>query len=195
MRDPGEGAIEYAKEQVVGLTQEQARVVIRKLLDAQPEDPRVKKCAHCGYLFRDKTKPGNAKVCGTSCKAATKTKQKRVQRAKGEIKPKKPLQYYFWFEYPFWISEKAMISKAWSHEKPYDSEKLAQIKAAKDTYNRIGGRRNVAKVIDTGGLNKKGVYTIVGGRSGAPRSWGRGVKWSEVKEYNLNEVKEPACII
>ncbi|WP_028546239.1 hypothetical protein [Paenibacillus taiwanensis] len=148
MREPGEGAVEYVKEQIAGLSQEHARKVIRELLSSQPDDPQVKKCAYCGYLFRDKTRPKNTKVCGPSCKTPVKTSQRRVQRAKVEIRPKKPPQYYYWHDYPFWISEKAMLSRTGSYERAFDSDKLQRISSDRDRKNRLGGSKKVIRKVE-----------------------------------------------
>ncbi|TLS53385.1 hypothetical protein FE782_03695 [Paenibacillus antri] len=122
---PGEGAIEYAKTLVAGLTREEAAPIIRELFENPSNDPRIKRCATCGFPFRDKTKATMAKVCGDSCKTARKTKQRGIQRLRGAtVKAKKPIQYIWWLEYPFWISEKAMLSRASNYERSYSPEKI-----------------------------------------------------------------------
>lgn len=148
MNKPGQGAIEYARECVEGLSWQQAKATIQRLLTSPPEDPRIKRCNGCGYLFRDKTRPGNAKVCGDSCKTIVKSKQKQVQRArKATIKTNKPIKYVYWLEYPYWVPERAMFSSVGSYERPFDSEKLGQIVAARERYNRMGGRRKTRKSV------------------------------------------------
>lgn len=130
--EPGEGAIEYAAELTAGLTREEAAVIIRKLLREPGDDPRIKRCEVCGYPFRDKTRPGNAKVCGPSCKTIRKTEQKAEQRARKDAgKPKKPRRY----------DEEAFMRRLWNREKPYDPDKLAQIAAARDRARTMGGGR------------------------------------------------------
>lgn len=131
---PGEGAVEYASEFTEGLTWEQAGVAIRQLLREPSGDPRVKRCEVCGYPFRDKTRPGNAKVCGPSCKTMRKTEQRAEQRARKDAgKPKKPRRY----------DEEALMRGLWNFEKPYDPDKLEQIAAARDRARYMGGGRKV----------------------------------------------------
>lgn len=82
--EPGEGAVEYAKSLTEGLTREEAASIIHTIMIGPFEDPRVKWCVVCGYPFRDVTRPGNAKVCGPTCKTMQKTAQRRKQR---KVKP------------------------------------------------------------------------------------------------------------
>lgn len=143
---PGEGAIEYAAEITAGLTREQAAAIIHKLLRESSADPRVKRCEVCGYPFCDKTRPGNAKVCGDTCKTTRKTAQKAHQRkvkpARGvTVKANKPVRYVWWLEYPYWVTEKWMLNHVGSYERPHDPDKLAQIMAAKERAEMMGGRR------------------------------------------------------
>ncbi len=147
---PGEGAIEYATELTAGLTREQAAAVIRRLLTQPGGDPRIKQCEVCGYPFRDNTRPGNAKVCGPTCKtaqkAAQKARQRKVKPARGvTVKPDKPIRYVWWLEYPYWVSEKWMLNHVGSYERPRDPDKLAYIRAAKERAEAMGGRRKVSK--------------------------------------------------
>lgn len=142
---PGEGAIEYASEVTADLTREEAAITIHKMMTEPSADPRVKRCEVCGYPFRDKTRPGNAKVCGPSCKTAQKTAQKRQQRkvkpARGvTVKPNKPIRYVWWLEYPYWVTEKWMHNHVGSYERPHDPDKLARIQTAKQRTEMMGGR-------------------------------------------------------
>lgn len=146
---PGEGAIEYARELTEGLNREEAVEVIHKLLNGpMPDDPRIKRCICCGYPFRDRTRPGNALVCGASCKTAVKTVQRRIQRT-GSATPvrRRPKGYIWWLEYPFFLSEKAMFNYSRSYERPHAPEKMAQIMAAKQRYDMMGGRRKPRRTL------------------------------------------------
>jgi hypothetical protein len=139
VRDPGEGAIEYASSLVNGLTRAQAAVVFEKLRGNPPPDSHVKLCSYCGYYFRDKTKNGSSKVCGESCRTPVKSKQRGIQRAKKSIiKPKQRIYYQWWHEYPFWSPESAMFNRVWSYEKPFGN--IENIQAAKERNQTMGGR-------------------------------------------------------
>lgn len=141
MKYPGEGAIEYARTLITGLSRSQAEIAISKLLTEQPfDDPRIKRCSNCNYPFRDRTKPNMAKVCGPSCKAAVKTVQKRIQRTGlSAVKVKIPINYQWWHEYPFYSPHEAMQNRVWSYERPHGN--VEAIIAAKERYERMGGRR------------------------------------------------------
>lgn len=141
MKYPGEGAIEYARTLITGLSSNQAEYALSKLLTGNPsEDPRIKLCTFCGYPFRDKTRPNNAKVCSKSCKSPVKTVQTRIRRTGlATIKTKIPIHYQFWHEYPFYSPHEAMQNRAWSYERPHGN--VEAIIAAKERYERIGGRR------------------------------------------------------
>lgn len=129
---PGEGAVEYAAELTEGLTREEAAAIIRKLLREPGDDPRIKRCEVCGYPFRDKTRPGNAKVCGDTCKTTRKTVQRAEQRARKDVdKPKRVRRY----------DQEAFMRRLWNYEKPYDPDKLAQIAAARERARLMGGGR------------------------------------------------------
>ncbi len=140
---PGEGAIEYARELTEGMSREEAAEVIRELLNGPiPDDPRIKRCICCGYPFRDRTRPGNALVCGPSCKTAVKTIQRRIQRTgRASLTQKMPKGYVWWLEYPFFISEYAMFNYSRSYERPHPPEKMVQIMAAKQRTEMMGGRK------------------------------------------------------
>lgn len=146
---PGEGAVELGRELVAGLIYEEARLVIRKLLAGEllADDPRIKRCAICGYPFRDKTKPRNATVCGQTCateRDRIRKAQERAEEAKEKPKAKKtkktkPVSYYWWLEYPFFITEKRMLSRVWSYERPHGN--IYDIYAAKTRDEMTGGKR------------------------------------------------------
>ncbi|MFR9710270.1 hypothetical protein ACL02P_12750 [Paenibacillus sp. MB22_1] len=113
------------------------------------DDPRIKRCEVCGYPFRDKTRPGNAKVCGDTCKTTRKTvqraEQRKVKPARGvTVKPNKQIRYVWWLEYPYWVTEKWMLNHVGSYERPRDPDKLAYIIAAKERAERMGGRKKVS---------------------------------------------------
>lgn len=143
---PGDGAIEFARHLIEGLDRSAAISMLGDLLalnDAalmEAHDPRVKRCLICHYPFRDRTRPGNAKVCGAPCTTAKKTTQKQIQRKRNDQPIRKLVPYVWWIEYPYWTSERAMLSRVWSYERP--SEKIAEIHAAKIRYEQRGCRGN-----------------------------------------------------
>lgn len=142
MIEPGEGAIEYARELTAGMNPEEAAALIATLRTHIPTDPKVKFCAVCAFPFRDKTKNGSSKVCGAWCKTTRKSEQKAIQRKhKAEDKQPKPkkLKKY---------DENSVMMRVWRHDKPFSQEKLDRINAERQRYERMGGRRKPVREID-----------------------------------------------
>lgn len=142
-RDPGIGAIEFAKQFIEGMTMEEARPVIKGLVKGElhnEADKKVKRCDWCGYYYRDKTKNNRSRVCCRHCKFDKDNHAKSVKNAdKALLKPKKPrdiekemyMYYADHLEYPYYISEHYMLKRAHQRETPYSHDKLEQIDAAK----------------------------------------------------------------
>jgi len=131
---PGEGAINYACEQLAGLTREQAAASIPRLLKELPDDKRVKRCDYCGYPWRDDSLRNTRRTCSEECKTGIKSLQRRQQRAdkalladKTKKRTKREQNYIWWLEYPFWLSEYEMLKQSWKFEIPTDREKLEYI--------------------------------------------------------------------
>ncbi|MFD2876617.1 helix-turn-helix domain-containing protein [Paenibacillus rhizoplanae] len=137
--EPGEGAVEFMREITEGMTLEEVRELYRHMMRIPPDDAKVKRCATCNYYFRDKTRPGNAKVCGPSCKTVRKTEQKADQRARKPVEPKKPKKERRY-------DEAAWLAGIWRHEVPFDPGKLPYIQAARERYSRMGGRKKSRSV-------------------------------------------------
>ena len=138
-REPGQGAIDFATQFVVGLTREQAKPIIEQLLTGNlhdKTDKRIKRCEYCGYYYRDKTRPNNSKTCSRECKIASDTlKRARKNADKALFKQDFEKELYTYYarhlEYPFYLSEHYMLKRAHNHETPCTDDKLAQIDAAK----------------------------------------------------------------
>ncbi|KYC65204.1 hypothetical protein [Heyndrickxia coagulans] len=161
-RNPGTGAIEFARQYTEGLTVKEALPVIERLLKGElhdPADKRIKRCAYCGYYYRDKTRPNNSKTCSRECKIANDTLKRAKKRADAALlKPEKKTEvreehYTWWLEYPFWINEYEMLKRSWKYQVPYAPDKLAQIDAAKQRDRMIGGKRK-PKLIPSDDGNK-----------------------------------------
>lgn len=139
---PGEGAIKYAREVTRGMGRLRAAEVIATIREYLPDDPQVKFCVNCGFPFRDMTRPGNAKVCGISCKIDRKSAQKAIQRANIAAtmppKVKKAPKY----------DENGYMMRVWRMETPKSPEKLEQISAARQRYNDMGGRKKPIREVD-----------------------------------------------
>lgn len=184
-RNPGTGAIEFARQYTEGLTVKEALPVIERLLKGElhdPADKRIKRCAYCGYYYRDKTRPNNSKNCSRECKIASDTlKRARKNADKALLKldfEKELYTYYAWhLEYPFYLSEHYMLKRAHNHETPCTDDKLAQIDAAKQR----GYKRKTTGVIGkvhVRGLRHRHLYGEVQ-TSFIPRE--------EIDEYFINK--------
>ncbi|MFD1018677.1 hypothetical protein [Thalassobacillus hwangdonensis] len=147
-RNPGTGAVEYAREFVEGKSMLESLPTITSLMKGELHDvgnKRIKRCDYCGYHYNDQTRPNNSKTCSKECKIARDTLNRKMKQAdKALLNPKKTKkqEYYLdWLEYPFWINEYEMLKHTWKHEPSYGLSKVEQIAAAKQRTERIGGRR------------------------------------------------------
>ncbi|PRS14642.1 hypothetical protein C6X95_06595 [Bacillus pumilus] len=144
---PGKGAVEFAKELVDGMGREDAASIIKKVNEGSyldESDKRVKRCAYCGYFYRDKTKPNNSRTCCKECKIDLDTFNRKKKKADKELlnpKKKTELRYVWWLEYPYWLSEEEMIKWSWKYEAPYPTDKIATIAAKKQEKENLGGRQ------------------------------------------------------
>jgi hypothetical protein len=189
-REPGQGAIDFATQFVVGLTREQAKPIIEQLLAGNlhdKTDKRIKRCEYCGYYYRDKTRPNNSKTCSRECKIAKDTLIRAKKNAdKALIKPiEKEIYsaYTHWLEYPFYFNEHYMLKHAHDRENPFEHDKLAQIDAARQRgykrkttgvigkvhvrglrhrhlYGAVKISRNSREEIDEYFINKYGAYKL-----------------------------------
>lgn len=156
-REPGAGAIEFAKQYVIG-HREFDLLSMSKLLDGDlhdPTDKRVKRCDYCCYFWRDDSLRNTRKTCSEECKRGIRTIQRRQQRADKELinpnpKPKKRTlmdDYVYWLEYPYWINEYSMIKIGWKYEKPTGLATMNYIEAKNEIYGE-GNRRKPKRVVD-----------------------------------------------
>src|SRR5690606_27898951 len=154
-REPGAGAIEFAKQYVIG-HREFDLLSMSKLLDGDlhdPEDKRVKRCDYCGYFWRDDSLRNTKKTCSDDCKRSIKTLQRRKQREKQELLNPKPRKrtlmddYVYWLEYPYWVNEYSMLKIGWKFERPA-SESLMDYIEAKEELLGKGNRKISRKVVD-----------------------------------------------
>lgn len=120
---PGAGAIEFACAIVAGMDEDRAAATINAIVERSyhdPDDPRIKDCRFCGFVYRDKTRPNNSKTCSPECKAGMDAEKKREKRnAAGQF-----------HEY-----------RASNYESLHPNDKLEYIEAARQRYNTIGGRK------------------------------------------------------
>lgn len=155
-RKPGEGAIEFAKQFIDGLTREQAAPVIAALLKGElhdASDKRIKRCQYCAYYWRDDSLRNTRRTCSDDCKRSIKTMQRARQRADAELlnpKPRKRVlmdDYVYWTEYPYWINEYSMVKIGWKYEKPDGLAVMDYIEAKRSIYGE-GNRKKVTRDFD-----------------------------------------------
>lgn len=152
-KNAGSGAIEFAQELTEGLD-EYERIDIEEMLfcGILPVEPakRVKTCNHCGYFYRDKTRNNSSKTCSRECKISRDTDRRRdklneAREHEPSLRPRltnKQEYYYEHYEYSFWLEHERMDRHHWNYERPHGN--LADIQAARECYEIIGGRRRHA---------------------------------------------------
>jgi len=133
-RQPGAGAVEFARTFIEGLTERESKPIINRLLIGEfTADNRVKRCAYCDFFWKDGSLRNTRRTCCADCKIAAKTLQKRAQRASYVLlhpdlqQPKKRKladDYINWVEYPFWLEENSMVSVGWKYEVPHSNDVL-----------------------------------------------------------------------
>ncbi|MED5098658.1 hypothetical protein P9858_00810 [Niallia circulans] len=155
-RDPGIGAIEFAKQFIEGMTMEEARPIVKQLLQGKLHDTdnkRIKGCDYCGYWWCDDSYRNTKRSCSVECKKNIKTMQRRKQRAAKELLNPKPRKhtlmddYLWWYEYPFWINEYSMIKIGWKYERPHGLGVMNAIEAKREIYGP-GNRKIPKRVVD-----------------------------------------------
>ena len=167
-REPGTGAIEFAKQYTVGIDRNEAKQVISELLRGSlhdVSDKRVKRCDYCGYYWRDDSLRNTKRTCCDGCKKGVKTLQRREQRANEALlnpdpKPKKHRlidDYIWWLEYPFWIHEYSMLKVGWKYEKPSGVALMDYVENKRDTYGR-GNRKKSTKHINYHGDDRDDLF-------------------------------------
>ncbi|HWO74377.1 MAG TPA: hypothetical protein VNM69_00510 [Bacillus sp. (in: firmicutes)] len=151
-RDPGAGAVDFARQFVIGKgDRAEILIILSELLDGglhDPNDRRVKTCDYCGYLWRDESLRNNRRTCSDECKKNIKTLQRRQQRERQELlnpepKPRKRKledDYVYWLEYPYWTNEYSMIKVGWKYEPPRKYTKLDTIENRRGLWGN-GNRR------------------------------------------------------
>lgn len=141
---PGPGAVEYARQFIPeDATREEALEIIRRLL-AEDHDPRVKRCAHCEFPYRDRTKNNGSKTCSRECKIDRDTYQEAVgNREARQATPRdygQPEGYRFWDEYPSWDDEKKRDNYWARNEVPSEADKIDRISGKQQILGR-GNRK------------------------------------------------------
>jgi len=161
-RDPGEGAIEFAKEIIGDMSRRQASVIMSDLLAGNlhdKSDKRIKRCDHCGYYWRDDSLRNTRKTCSDECRRKIKTLQRQKQREKQALFNPKPRKrtlmddYYYWLEYPYWADEYSMLKIGWKYEVPHRASTIDFIEAKNELYGE-GNRVKPKRVIDYHGDNR-----------------------------------------
>lgn len=157
-RQPGTGAIQFAKEFITGLDRRQALPIIKRLNAGKlhdKTDKRIKRCAYCGYWWRDDSLRNTKKTCSDECKRGIKTMQRREQRANKALLnpiPKRKKHrliddYIWWLEYPFWVNEYSMIKIGWKYENPGGISVIDYIEAKNEIYGN-GNHRKPKEFVD-----------------------------------------------
>lgn len=152
----GSGALEFMRKMVAEHSERDKRHVIIDLQDGKlhdATDKRVKLCGWCNHYYRDKTRPNNSRTCSKKCGDFRRKERQREEYR--EMNPKQPTKEDIYYndshEYPFWSDEYEMNKRSWAYERPYATDKVERIIAAREQYDLIGGRRKGKAVIEYDG--------------------------------------------
>lgn len=152
-REPGAGAVDFAQVTIELIdvsditTRDDLLALMHFIMTHKTNEKRVKRCDFCGYQWYDDSLRNTRKTCSSECKTGIKTLQRAKQRETARLiarqvrkKTKRELNYYYWFEYPFWLSEYEMLKQSWKYEVPYDAEFMSVVDANNQIYG-VGNRR------------------------------------------------------
>lgn len=126
-------------------------------------DKRIKQCAWCDTIYRDKTRPNNSKTCSKACgDSLRKKKQREKYAAETAHIPRKPTQYEIYQmshpEYPFW-DVRVMQNLAQKHESLQPTDKVERIIGKRQIDSLNGGHRKKPEVIPYDG-DEKGSHGV-----------------------------------
>lgn len=164
---PGSGAIELASQYIHRkMDYDELMYVMEALIDGRFEgvdDKKVRRCACCGYFYRDKTKNNSSVVCSQECRNKKDTVIKEYRRnVRAADKPRRPTfkdLYYAEYlsdgtklEYPFWASEDKMYEydrKRGCYTYGDDFEEVVGVKLLQLEYNLTKRKQGEVIIYDS----------------------------------------------
>lgn len=178
---PGEGAIEFARRYFFfNMLDYDELEIATALVDgdfAEVNDPRVRRCAHCGYYYRDKTKNNSSvtcsKECGTSKDIVLKAWRREVRKV-GKVRRLSWLDLHYVssskgkpLEYPFWKSNWHMFEYDRKRKVYSFGDDFEQYVAQQKRKEESGNKRKTPEHIDyNGDIKPRNIYVKLGGHIG-----------------------------
>jgi len=186
---PGEGAIEFARQYFPPYVEHyEGLEIAADLIDGFFEgvdDPRVRRCNHCGYFYRDKTKNNSSLVCSDDCKNGKDGVlqwYRRESRKAGKPRRLSWMDMHYAthnadtgerLEYPFWISDWHMFEYDRKHKAYSFGDNFEQYVAQQKLKEKRGGKRKRPQLIDYDGYLKPQNIAVKFITSGVGRSNGK----------------------
>lgn len=179
--EPGTGAIELARKYFPpNVEYHDALEIAAALIDGHFEgidDPKVRRCAHCGYYYRDKTKNNSSVICSKECASGKDIVLKawrREVRKVGKVRRLSWLDLHYAssykgdpLEYPFWSSDWHMFEYDRKRKVYSFGDDFEQYVAQQKRKAEMGGKRKTAEQIDYDGYNvPRNIHVKLGGHVG-----------------------------
>lgn len=178
---PGTGAVEFARRYFpINVEYHDALEIATAVIDGHFEgvdDSKVRRCAHCGYYYRDKTKNNSSvtcsKECGTGKDVVLKAWRREVRKV-GKVRRLTWLDLHYAssyqgepLEYPFWSSDWHMFEYDRKRKVYSFGDDFEQYVAQQKRKAEMGGKRKTAEQIDYDGYNApRNIYVKLGGSVG-----------------------------
>lgn len=164
---PGAGAVDLAQRYYFfNMVNYDELEIATALIDGNfkgVDDPKVRRCAHCGYYYRDKTKNNMSVTCSKECASGKDIVLKAWRR---EVRKDDKLRRLTWLdlhyassykgeplEYPFWRSDWHMFEYDRKRKVYSFGDDFEQYVAQQKRKAEIGGKRKTAEQIDYDGYN------------------------------------------
>lgn len=175
---PGAGAVELARRYFpLNVEYHDALKIASNLIDGYFEgvdDPKVRRCAHCGYYYRDKTKNNSSVTCSKECSDGKDIVLKAWRR---EVRKVSKVRRLSWLElhyassykketqeYPFWTSDWHMFEYDRKRKVYSFGDDFEQYVAQQKRNSEMNGKRKAVEHIDYDGHNTpRNIYVKLGG--------------------------------
>ncbi|MEG0471097.1 MAG: hypothetical protein RR588_02070 [Solibacillus sp.] len=179
--EPGAGAVDLAQRYYFfNMANRDELEIAEALVDGRFEgvdDPKVRRCAHCGYYYRDKTKNNMSVTCSKECasgKDIVLKSWRREVRKVGKVRRLSWLDLHYAssyqgepLEYPFWSSDWHMFEYDRKRKVYSFGDDFEQYVAQQKRKAEMGGKRKTAEQIDYDGYNTpRNIYVKLGGSVG-----------------------------
>lgn len=178
---PGAGAVDLAQRYYFfNMVDYDELEIAAALVDGHFEgvdDPKVRRCAHCGYYYRDRTKNNMSVTCSKECASGKDIVLKAWRR---EVRKDDKVHRLTWLdlhyassykgeplEYPFWRNDWHMFEYDRKRKVYSFGDDFEQYVAQQKRKAEMGGKRKTAEQIDYDGYNvPRNIHVKLGGHVG-----------------------------